>query len=241
MAESPKPKSQLNPALPVEQADNLERANRATSEKAIPESISAENLLAEASPLGFQDSATAASSASVSPAPAATSPANAELDAELKGELANAALRSRLAELEDQLRQCQTELHQSRAQQQRSESQFQGLLDGVDAAIAQIQVWADGRWDYLFCSAGYELVFGYSAREFLAEPGCWLNQVHEDDRAIAQTILSSILAFHPDAPADQRTFAVEYRFFHKTTGWRWISTRFHQQTPIVQDTWLVNV
>ncbi|RMF65667.1 MAG: PAS domain S-box protein, partial [Cyanobacteria bacterium J069] len=25
------------------------------------------------------------------------------------------------------------------------------------------------------------------------------------------------------------------------TGWRWISTRFHQQTPIVQDTWLVNV
>ncbi|MBF2084224.1 PAS domain-containing protein [Thermoleptolyngbya sp. C42_A2020_037] len=142
-----------------------------------------------------------------------------------------AALRSRIAELEAQLQQQQDALQQAQAAQQIRE-QLQGLLDGVDAAIAQIQHFADGRWHYTYCSAGYAHIFGYSAQEFIAQPGLWREQVHPDDRAIAQTIFANILAVHPDTPPSQRTFAVEYRFTHKTAGLRWISTRFRVQPPI---------
>ncbi|MDG2617968.1 PAS domain S-box protein [Thermoleptolyngbya sichuanensis XZ-Cy5] len=154
-----------------------------------------------------------------------------------------AALRSRIAELEAQLQQQQAALQQAQAAQQIGE-QLQGLLDGVDAAIAQIRHFADGRWYYTYCSAGYAYIFGYSAQEFIAQPGLWHEQVHPDDRAIAQTIFANILAVHADTPSSQRTFAVEYRFTHKTTGLRWISTRFRVEKPTKsadgQTSWIVN-
>ncbi|BAU40643.1 PAS domain-containing protein [Leptolyngbya sp. O-77] len=146
----------------------------------------------------------------------------------LEGE---AALRSRIAELEAQLQQQQIALQQAQAAQQTRE-QLQGLLDGVDAAIAQIRHFADGRWHYVYCSAGYAHIFGYSAQDFIAQPDLWQQQVHPDDRAIAQTIFASILAVDSDTPLSQRTFAVEYRFTHKTEGLRWISTRFRVQPPV---------
>lgn len=146
----------------------------------------------------------------------------------LEGE---AALRSRIAELEAQLQQQQVALQQAQATQQTRE-QLQGLLDDVDAAIAQIRHFADGRWHYVYCSTGYAHIFGYSAQEFIAQPDLWQEQVHPDDRAIAQTIFANILAVHPDTPPSQRTFAVEYRFIHKTAGLRWISTRFRVQPPV---------
>jgi PAS domain S-box-containing protein len=153
------------------------------------------------------------------------------------------ALRSRIAELEAQLRQ-QTALQQSQAAQQ-SRDQLQGLLDGVDAAIAQIQQFADGRWHYTFCSAGYAYVFGYSAQEFIAQSHLWLDHLHPDDRAIAQTIFAAICQVGPDTPAPQRSFAVEYRFAHKTGDLRWISTRFQVQQPTAQadgqTSWFVNI
>lgn len=155
-----------------------------------------------------------------------------------------AALRSRIAELEAQLQQQQAALQQAQAAQQ-AKDQLQGLLDGVDAAIAQIQQFADGRWRYSYCSAGYAHIFGYSAQEFVAHPDLWQEQVHPDDRAIAQTIFANILAVNSDTPLSQRTFAVEYRFFHKTAGLRWINTRFRVQSlPPQTDeppSWLVNV
>ncbi|WP_448604637.1 PAS domain S-box protein [Thermoleptolyngbya sp.] len=154
-----------------------------------------------------------------------------------------AALRSRIAELEAQLQQQQAALQQAQVAQQARE-QLQGLLDGVDAAIAQIQLFADGRWHYKHCSAGYAYVFGYSAQEFVAQPDLWQEQVHPDDRAIAQAIFASILAVNSDTPLSQRTFAVEYRFVHKTAGLRWISTQFRVQSLPPQTneppSWLVN-
>ncbi|MFQ3627009.1 MAG: PAS domain-containing protein [Cyanobacteriota bacterium] len=166
--------------------------------------------------------------------PASSGEQSGDLASVSEGE---AALRSRIAELEAQLQQAQA------AQQARE--QLQGLLDGVDAAIAQIQVFADSRWCYGYCSAGYAHIFGYSAQEFVAQPDLWQQQVHPDDRAIAQTIFSRILAVAPDTPLSQRTFAVEYRFIHKTAGLRWINTRFRVQclTPQASEppSWLVNV
>ncbi|GAB4473054.1 MAG: hypothetical protein OHK0037_33280 [Elainellaceae cyanobacterium] len=154
------------------------------------------------------------------------------------------ALRSRIAELEAQLQQQQTAFQQAQAAQQ-AKDQLQGLLDGVDAAIAQIQQFADGHWHYTYCSAGYAYIFGYSAQDCIAQPDLWQQHVHPDDRAIAQTIFASILAVDSDTPLSQRTFAVEYRFVHKTAGLRWISTRFRVQflpPPInEQPSWLVNV
>ncbi|HEY9639463.1 MAG TPA: PAS domain S-box protein, partial [Coleofasciculaceae cyanobacterium] len=101
---------------------------------------------------------------------------------------------------------------------QSSEAKLKNLLSSANASIASFRLFADGHWEYEYWSEGCEMVFGYTAEEFLAEPMLWFSQVFPDDIEQGRVVnLESLMA---DCPI---TAQGEYRFFHKDGSLRWSS------------------
>jgi diguanylate cyclase (GGDEF)-like protein/PAS domain S-box-containing protein len=68
----------------------------------------------------------------------------------------------------------------SRAHEDPSELEVRTLVDQLPAILYVSEVGIAGRWHYV--SAGVEAILGFSAREWLADPGLWARQMHPDDR-----------------------------------------------------------
>ncbi|MFM7423985.1 MAG: PAS domain S-box protein, partial [Elainella sp.] len=111
-----------------------------------------------------------------------------------------------------------------------SEAQLNNILNSVLAAITNFRVFADGHWEYEYCSPGCVTLFGYGIEELKADPNLWLSRVVPQDREqIVLPLLEKFLA--------GETAVVEYQFHHKDGSLRWISNSFTSQQ--VEDGWLV--
>lgn len=98
-----------------------------------------------------------------------------------------------------------------------SETKLSDILNTTLVAITSFYVFDDRRVEYNYGSAGCELVFGYTAEEFLTDSNLWLSRVHPDDRFIAVQFSHQ---FSPGKIIEQ-----EYRFFHKDGRLRWLMSK----------------
>lgn len=127
-----------------------------------------------------------------------------------------------------------------------SEGKLNHILDSAIASIISYRIEALGQipysrnfymlegWDYDYCSAGCEKVFGFTAQEFIAEKQLWCSRVHPDD-------WQTVILPRYDRIFAQQTTTCEYRFHHKRDEWRWISETSASRWENEAQVWIVTV
>jgi PAS domain S-box-containing protein len=97
-----------------------------------------------------------------------------------------------------------------------SETRLNRILANSVAAIVGVQVYRDRSYRYDFCSAGCELIFGYSPAALQADVSLWWSRVHpEDIQRWVEPSFEDIFA--------ERLSQFEYRFRHADGTWRWLT------------------
>lgn len=96
-----------------------------------------------------------------------------------------------------------------------SETKLNAVLQTTAAAIISAQVFADRSYRYDYCSAGCEVILGYSANELITNHALWLSRVHPED------IQNLVLPLFEDIFAE-RSYQLECRFQHANGSWRWL-------------------
>lgn len=89
-------------------------------------------------------------------------------------------------------------------------------------------------WNYEYCSAGCEQVFGYPVEEFTQTRHLWVSRVHPEDW---QTVL--LPRYH--RLLTRQTTTDEYRFRHRNGDWRWISETAASRWEAETQSWVVTV
>jgi diguanylate cyclase (GGDEF)-like protein/PAS domain S-box-containing protein len=74
-----------------------------------------------------------------------------------------------------------TARHRLEAELRAAEAQYRVLVEKVPAIVYIAEPGPEGRW--LYVSPQIERILGYTAEQWLADPGLWLSRVHPDDRA----------------------------------------------------------
>jgi diguanylate cyclase (GGDEF)-like protein/PAS domain S-box-containing protein len=85
------------------------------------------------------------------------------------------------------------------------------LLDQLPAILYVAEVGVAGRW--LYVSAGVQAILGFSAREWIENPGLWARQMHPEDRDRVFAREESLI--DPAAPD-------EYRMRHRDGATVWV-------------------
>ncbi len=75
------------------------------------------------------------------------------------------------------------EYHHTRTELQAAEQRYRTLVERLPAITYIAEVGSLGRWH--FVSPQIESMLGFSADEWLSDPGIWMRCIHEDDRQIA--------------------------------------------------------
>jgi len=127
-----------------------------------------------------------------------------------------------------------TELKQAETALQASEAKLDDILNSAIAAIFSFWIRADRTWDYIYCSAGCEEIFGYTAQELVADRNLWRSRViPEDWQAAVLPALAHLFK--------ERSATIEYRFRHKDGTLRWISEIHTSRRDETTDSWIVTI
>lgn len=97
-----------------------------------------------------------------------------------------------------------------------TKERLENLLRSSPAVIYSCE--PGGVYPRTFMSDNVILQLGYSAAEFLADPGFWIERVHPED---ADRVLSDMTGVFEDG-----NFSHEYRFLQKTGNYRWMHDEF---------------
>lgn len=125
-----------------------------------------------------------------------------------------------------------TYLKQAEAALRTSEVKLRTILDSAVAVITSFRVFANQDWEYQYVSSGVEVLYGYTAEEFMANKMLWISQVVPED------LNAVILPAYEDIFAE-RTTKVEFRFLHKDGTVRWFSMNMFSQRDEANNCWLV--
>jgi PAS domain S-box-containing protein len=75
------------------------------------------------------------------------------------------------------------EHHRAKAELRAAETRYRTLVERLPAITYIAEVGVEGRWQ--FVSPQIETMLGFSAEEWMANPGLWISRIHEEDREIA--------------------------------------------------------
>ena len=113
-----------------------------------------------------------------------------------------------------------------------SENKLNDILDNTIAAITTFRAYPDYTFEYEYFSAGQEAIFGYTAREFMADKNLWLSRIYpEDVEKYIFTAFEDIFA--------QRSSYREFRFYHKDGSLRWICGNLTSRRDPTGNFWIV--
>lgn len=118
---------------------------------------------------------------------------------------------------------------------QSSEAKLKKLLNSANASIASFRLFFNKHWEYEYWSEGCEIVFGYTAQEFLTTPSLWYSRVFPED--LEQGRVANFASLMTDSSI---TTQGEYRFFHKDGSLHWASFQATSR-PDGNSSWLVTV
>jgi PAS domain S-box-containing protein len=115
---------------------------------------------------------------------------------------------------------------------QASENKLNDILDNTIAAITTFRAYPDYTFEYEYFSAGQEAIFGYTARDFMADKNLWLSRIYpEDVEEYIFTAFEDIFA--------QRSCYREFRFYHKDGSLRWICGNLTSRRDPTGNFWIV--
>jgi len=99
-----------------------------------------------------------------------------------------------------------------RAVEQRSQLQ----VERVPAIVYVAEPGPNGRW--LYVSPQIEPILGFSAAEWMADPGLWLKQLHPEDRVDTLSQEERLIL----SGRDDTTYSQTYRLLHRTGATVWV-------------------
>jgi diguanylate cyclase (GGDEF)-like protein/PAS domain S-box-containing protein len=109
-----------------------------------------------------------------------------------------------------------TDQKQAELRLQQTEQRYRSLVEQLSAVIYIDNRDADSTC--LYVSQQVEKVFGYTPKEWLSTPHCWLNSIHPDDR-------QRVEALHTACNQSGADFWAEYRVLTKTGQVIWVEDR----------------
>jgi len=75
------------------------------------------------------------------------------------------------------------EHHRAKTELRAAETRYRTLVERLPAITYIAEVGVEGRWQ--FVSPQIESMLGFSAEEWMANPGLWMSRIHKEDREIA--------------------------------------------------------
>jgi PAS domain S-box-containing protein len=112
-----------------------------------------------------------------------------------------------------------------------SEARLNDIVNSTAAAIARVRFFANQTWEYEFCSAANEHVFGYTAAEFIADPDLWRSRVLPADWPQISATMAATMT--------EQSRGTEYRFHHKDGHLIWIFSSSTSRWDAAADCWIV--
>ncbi len=85
-----------------------------------------------------------------------------------------------------------------------AEDRYRTLVESLPAITYVAELGAQGPWHYV--SPQIQSILGFSAKDWLKDPGNWMNHIHPEDREIA-------LAAETEFQQTKKLFKAEYRMF----------------------------
>ncbi|MGI0494421.1 PAS domain-containing sensor histidine kinase [Alkalinema pantanalense CENA528] len=123
-----------------------------------------------------------------------------------------------------------TDRKQLEFQLRESSTHLNDILNYVSAAILSFRGFTNNTWHIDYCSAGCEVLFGYTSDELITDQALWGNRVlPEDLAAIVPVIFDSLRKCN----AGQ----VDYRFRRKDGTVRWINANFTGRWDEAENCW----
>ena len=116
-----------------------------------------------------------------------------------------------------------TERKHTEEQLRRAEERFRTLVEHIPAVVYAEPIEYDP--GLLYLSPQVEHVLGWTAEEWQAQAGFWLDHLHPDDR-------SRVEKMNATSNTTKRPFATDYRMQHKQGHYVWI----HDEAVVVVDT-----
>jgi diguanylate cyclase (GGDEF)-like protein/PAS domain S-box-containing protein len=89
-------------------------------------------------------------------------------------------------------------------------------VERVPAIVYVAEPGPNGRW--LYVSPQIEPILGFSAAEWMADPGLWLKQLHPDDRAVTLSEEERLIM----SRRDETIYSDTYRLIHRTGATVWV-------------------
>jgi PAS domain S-box-containing protein len=111
------------------------------------------------------------------------------------------------------------ELEQVRERLRRAEERYRTLVEHVPAVVYEAHTGGEGPWSYV--SPQIERLLGFTAEEWMADPGLWARQIHPEDRELTLAYEEEAwqLAHEDTRKGDG---AAEYRMYHRDGRTVWI-------------------
>ncbi len=125
-----------------------------------------------------------------------------------------------------------TERKQTEIALKASEAKLNAILDTAIAAIARYRFYSDQHWLVEYYSPGCQTVWGYSAEELLANPRLLESHIHPED-------LQELYANLASNVYSERTYRIEYRYYHPHNIERWIGLNVTSVKEPDQDYWVI--
>ncbi|MBL1210305.1 PAS domain S-box protein [Geminocystis sp. GBBB08] len=113
----------------------------------------------------------------------------------------------------------------------REAAKLNQILNATNAVVISYRIFTDGSWIFDYWSEGCEQLFGYTARELIADQNLWISHIVPEDLAKIRPQIFT------DFPEDE-THYVEYRFRHRDGTLRWIGSSRIVQWDQVNNCWL---
>ncbi|WP_413160587.1 PAS domain S-box protein [Capilliphycus salinus ALCB114379] len=117
---------------------------------------------------------------------------------------------------------------------QASEAKLRDVLNRTIASIISYRIFEDGEWEYLYVSAGSEVILGYTSEELMGDITLWKSRVIREDW---ETVFVPIL----EELSDETTVSVEYRFRSKDGSIRWIASNLTARRDLSSPAWIVTL
>ena len=115
-----------------------------------------------------------------------------------------------------------------------SETRLTTILNRALAAIYRIRLYADGEWEFDYCSPACLQLWGYAPAEIIADKNIFVSRiVPEDFERIYQQGMEAIFA--------GKTYECEYGYNHPDGTWRWLASSISPERDEAANCWMATV
>jgi two-component system, sensor histidine kinase and response regulator len=112
-----------------------------------------------------------------------------------------------------------------------SETRLNTILESTQAAIYRLRLYADGEWEFEYCSPACLQLWGYAPEALMADKNLFVSRMMpEDFAAMYQESIEAVLT--------ETTYECEYRYHHPDGNWRWFASSLSPERDEATASWI---